>query len=258
MTPRFSAIAASGPSSRIAASNGARPGPRRQRPLPRRLRVGGHRPVGGEGAEVVDRARRRRARTSGGTVPSTSANPSRRCARPVVERIAPELAVRGEEVGRDACDLALLEQVRMRQVVGAPRGDVDREVAYEPDSLRGRIRAQGPHSRSKRTWSSSASSPANHSQSSAQAPLRSRNASRSALRHPRARLREQAAPGGERRGGAVRRAVLVRRAERQDLPERLARRRRASRRSGRPRGRLSRSATRSGAAGRRRIVEACV
>ena len=54
MTPRSSAITGSRPSSPSAASNGARPGPRAQRPPERVARAARDRPVGREAAEVVD------------------------------------------------------------------------------------------------------------------------------------------------------------------------------------------------------------
>ena len=56
--------------------------------------------------------------------------------RPVVERVAPVLPVRVQRVGRRARHLAVREQLRPRGDVGADVGDVDRDVADQPDAAR--------------------------------------------------------------------------------------------------------------------------
>ena len=67
---------------------------------------------------------------------------------PVIERVAPELTVGGEVIGRDARDLrraALiveLEVLALRPHVGAVERDIDRHVADDPDALLADIRAQ--------------------------------------------------------------------------------------------------------------------
>ena len=62
--------------------------------------------------------------------------------RPVVERVPPALAGRAERVRRRAGDLAAREQLRPAGDVGAAVGDVDRQVADQPDAALGRVRAQ--------------------------------------------------------------------------------------------------------------------
>ena len=56
---------------------------------------------------------------------------------PVVERVAPELADGAERVGRRAGDDAALEELGMGVDVGAAVGDVDRDVAEQPDAALG-------------------------------------------------------------------------------------------------------------------------
>src|SRR5581483_8874561 len=61
---------------------------------------------------------------------------------PVVERVAPELADRAERVGRSPGDVPALKQLGMGGDVGAAPGDVDRDVAEQPDAALGGIVAQ--------------------------------------------------------------------------------------------------------------------
>ena len=61
---------------------------------------------------------------------------------PVVERVAPVLAVAREEVGRHAGDDAALEELRVGAVVGAVRRDVDGHVAEDAHAALGRVRAE--------------------------------------------------------------------------------------------------------------------
>jgi hypothetical protein len=51
---------------------------------------------------------------------------------PVVERVAPELALRVERVGRRSGHLGEVEQPRMCGLVGGGARDVDRKVAHDP------------------------------------------------------------------------------------------------------------------------------
>ena len=172
--------------------------------------------------------------------------------RPVVERVAPQLAEVG--VARRAARRPRRRRGRAR---GARRGRRcrarRRSGCRRSAARRARPRSarSAPHSRSKRTWSATAPSPANASQSPIQYASRARNASLLGGASPARRDRRAARPGREGRRRLVRRAVLVGRAERQHLPPRLARRRRASRRTRTRRRPGARRAATSGAAGRR-------
>ena len=145
--------------------------------------------------------------------PAVAAAPQR---RPVVERVAPELALVGVRVGRRAGDDAALEQLRVRAVVGAAGGDVDRHVADEPARrARPRRRAARAHSRSKRTWSATAprgrSAPSPRSSTRARArgsrAPRPSTRARSGRRAARARRRTPSAPCTASRGGPAGRAA---------------------------------------------------
>ena len=112
----------------------------------------------------------------------------------------------------------------MRAVVDAALGDVDRHVADQPHAALGGVVAQRRplaleahlvvDARRRRPPSPRSSS-----------AFARRNAARSRAVTARVRLREQAVPGRERGGGRVRRADLVRRAEREHLPPALPGRR---------------------------------
>ena len=142
MTPRSSAmIGQVDPSARPRrverrASRAADPAPR--------ARVGGaarDRPVGDEAAEVVDaREVEEVERAPEALDPPAVAAAAQR--RPVVDRVAPELALRGEVVRRRAGDDVVAEQLRMGDVVGAAGRDVDRHVADQPHAAVGGVRAQ--------------------------------------------------------------------------------------------------------------------
>ena len=139
--PRSSAITGSGPSSASAASKTAAPGPGSQRPeraSRARLR---DRPELGEAAEVVDAGQvEERQRPAQALDPPAVA--VARDGVPVEERIAPVLAERAEPVGRRPGDEPRQEEVRVRAVVDAALGDVDRDVADQPDAALGGVRAQ--------------------------------------------------------------------------------------------------------------------
>ena len=118
ITPRSSATSGSSPSSASAARNTPAPGP-----VPPPARCGGlvpgrDRPVRDEAAEVVDA--RHVDELEGAAQPLDPPAVAGRAMRaPVVERIAPVLAARRQRVGRRARDLAALEELRVRDVLGA-------------------------------------------------------------------------------------------------------------------------------------------
>ena len=200
-----------------------RPGPRIQRPADGVARALRHRPVGDEPAEVVDpRHVDHRERASQPLDPPAVAAAVQR--GPVEDRVAPELALGGERVGRHARLQPGPEQLRPRPVVGAAGRDVDRHVADEPHAALGGVRAQraplaveahlvlerrprppvtrlppvdpvAPRARGTRPTSSSLTGACG--------------------------IGEQPGPGGERRARLVRGAVAVGRSERQHLPPRL-------------------------------------
>src|SRR5439155_25288520 len=90
-------------------------------------RTGRDGPVCDEAAEVVDPGKvDQLERTAQARDPPAVALPAVHV--PVVERVAPELAVRAERVRRRARDLALLEQLGLRLVICALASDVDRDV----------------------------------------------------------------------------------------------------------------------------------
>src|SRR5438067_1048744 len=62
--------------------------------------------------------------------------------RPVVERVAPVLAVRRQRVRRCPGDLARREELRPRLDVRALVGDIDRDVTDEPYAPLARVGAQ--------------------------------------------------------------------------------------------------------------------
>ena len=156
-----------------------------------------HRPVGDEAAEVVDpreveeRERAREPRDP----PRVALAPQR---RPVVQRVAPQLALVGVRVGRRAGDGVVDEQLAVRAVVGGAGRDVDRDVADQPHAARRSrtraarsTRARSAPGRRPRRGRRSAPSPRSSSAS------RSRKSSSSALRD-RARAARRAAPATRR------------------------------------------------------------
>ena len=230
----------------------ARPGPRCQRPPARVARPPAppsRRRSRGSGRS----ARGRRARTCAGSARSTSG--SRAAAAPASRRAGCPTA------GPCRCRRPAARRRRRRRGTapgargGRPTPARRRSARRRSAARRARRRSarSAAHSRSKRTWSATAPRPPKRAQSSIQNALRSRNA-----RAPRPATTARAAASASSPGHAanadarlVRRAVPVGRPERQHLPPRLARRRRASRRTRTPRGRAGRRAARWGAAGRR-------
>ena len=111
------------------------------------LRAVRHRPVALQTAEVVD-AHGVIELAGGAQAPDPPAVAVRAHAVPVVERVAPELAVGSEVVGRHAGDLrraALiveLEVLALRPHVRAVKRNIDRHVADDPDALPADVRAQ--------------------------------------------------------------------------------------------------------------------
>ena len=113
-------------------------GPRLPAPLARRGRARGDRPVAREGAEVVEADEVGEAEVRADTL-----DPPVERLRfedvPAVQRMAPELPVLAEGVGRDARDeLGPAggidgEEPPLRPDVGAVERDVDREVAHDRD-----------------------------------------------------------------------------------------------------------------------------
>ena len=145
--------------------------------------------------------------------------------RPVVERVAPQLALVGEGVGRRAGDHAGAEQLRVRAVVGASparrRSGRRRSAARRARPRRRAARPtrgrSGPGRRPRRA-------PAEARPVLDPVTPRARGSrSSSAFGDRRRGVGQQPRPGGERRRRLVRRAVAVRRPQRQHLPPRLAR-----------------------------------
>ena len=62
--------------------------------------------------------------------------------RPVIQRVAPQLAVAGVRVGRGAGDQPGLEQLGVEAVVAAAGRDVDGDVAEDPHAALGGVGAQ--------------------------------------------------------------------------------------------------------------------
>ena len=221
MTPRSSAITGSAPSSRAAASNTARPGPAAPAPAARVGRARGHGPVGDEAAEVVDpRDVEEIERPAQALGPPAIAAALQR--RPVIQRVAPQLAEVGVDVRRRARHLAAAKQLGVREVVGAAGRDVDRHVADQADAGLRRVGAQRAplareaHLVGDRLAAAREALPVVDPERLARAEgldLVVANLSAGAG--------EQASPGGERRAGLVRRSRTIRRTERQHLPPRL-------------------------------------
>ena len=200
----------------------ARPGP--PRPVLGRVRLGRHGPVGDEAAEVVDAHEVvELERPAEALDPPAVARRAHR--RPVVDRVAPALALVGEGVGRDAGDDVGDEELGMREVVGAVLGDVDREVADQPDAALVRVALE------RAPLALEAHLVGDRVLAGERRPLPDPRRMAGDERVQLVRLDrglgvlEEPAPAGERRRGLVGRVELVRRSERQDLPPRLAGRR---------------------------------
>ena len=224
MTPRSSAMTGSSPELTADRQQHVPAGCRAPAARARRAPPRGHRPVGDEPAEVVDPRQVDQLQRAPEPL-DPPAEPGRAVRVPVVERVAPQLAVPRVRVRRDARDAVGLEELRVERVVGAVGRHVDRHVADQPHAALGRVGAQRAplaleaHLLRDRVAARERRPVAD--------PERVARDERLELvrRHLRARLGEQPAPGRERRRADVRRAELVRRRERQDLPPRLPRRR---------------------------------
>ena len=221
MWPRSSAISGRSPSSRSTARKSSAPGPRPPASALRRRVPRRNRPVGDEAAEVVDAGEVDELEGA----PEPLAPPveaGRAVDRPVVQRVPPALAGRAERVGRRAGDLAAREQLRPAIVIGAAVGDVDRHVADQPDAALGRVGPQRPplpleaHLVGERLRAGEAR-PAAGPEGMARDEVLDL-----AGRDPRGRPGQELRGRREGRRRPVRRAELVGRPERQDLPPRLA------------------------------------
>ena len=115
ITPRSSAISGRSPELARAPRRTPRgPGPRTQRP-PRRVARAARAPPSRPRSRGSGRcARGRRARTCAAGARPTSGSAARAQRRPVVERVAPQLALRGEGVGRHAGHDVVAEQLGQR------------------------------------------------------------------------------------------------------------------------------------------------
>ena len=143
ITPRSSATTGSGPSAAVSARNSSAPGPRRHRPpaavvLPVGTAQYETKPAKVIDAHEVDQVEHPAQPLDPPAVAVCAHRP------PVVQRVAPELARGRERVGRHSGDTARLKELRVRTVVGAVLGDIDRDVAEDPDAAVGRIRAERP------------------------------------------------------------------------------------------------------------------
>jgi hypothetical protein len=196
------------------AARAALPAPRQG--VARALR---HGPVGDEAAEVVDAGEVVEVERAPQALdpPAVAAPPQR---RPVVERVAPQLALVGVCVGRRARHRVVAEDLRMRPVVDRAGRDIDRHIADQPHAALLGMRAQcrplavEPHLVGHRAAPSPLADPVRVALAEVQIRV---------LRHRRARVGKQSRPCRERRRGLVRRSVPIRRPERQHLPPRLAR-----------------------------------
>ena len=180
----------------------------------------GHCPVRDEAAEVVDaREVDERQRAPQPLDPPAVARAAHR--RPVVEGVAPQLPGRAEQVGWHPGDETGLEELGMRPVVGAAPRHVDRHVAEDAYAALGGVRTQRlpfafePHLVLR--------APAERDP--VVQPVAVGGAEFGQLRRRNGRLRvgEQGRRAGEGGRRHVRRADVVGRPERQDLPPALSR-----------------------------------
>jgi hypothetical protein len=178
-----------------------------------------HGPIGAEAAEVVDP--REVVELEGAAQPlgpPAIAAPLQR--RPVVERVAPQLSLVGVGVRRGARHRVVAEQLGMRAVVDRAGRDVDRHIADQPHAGRLRVRAQRrplaieAHLVGDRAATRPVIDPERVALAEVELGL---------ARHRCPRVGQQTRPRRERRRGLVRRAVPIRRPQRQHLPPRLSR-----------------------------------
>jgi hypothetical protein len=117
------------------------PGPTDPPPRPGIGRPAGDRPVRHEAAEVVHPRQVEEVEGAAEALdPEAVAAAAHR--RPVVDRVAPELALLREVVRRRARDDVVAEELGVGLVVGAAGRDVDRHVADEAHPVVGGVRAQ--------------------------------------------------------------------------------------------------------------------
>src|SRR5207237_6180283 len=100
-------------------------------------------PVGDEAAEVVDATEIDELERTPEALPPP-AEASRPIDGPVVQRVPPALAARAESVGRSSGHLAAREQLWPTGKIGSLVGDVDRQIADQPDTTLGGVAAQRP------------------------------------------------------------------------------------------------------------------
>ena len=221
ITPRSSAISGSSPRTSRAASNGARPGPRFQEPDKANSASAGTAQKAREAAEVVDprQVEELEDALEARDPPRVALTTQR---RPVVQGVAPQLALVGEDVGRDAGDGARLEDLGVRELVGRLGRDVDRDVADQLHAALLGVRPQrGPLAVEADLVIQSVLA---RERQPVLDPVGGAFAEIQALgsgNRGRGRA-EQLRRGGERRRRFVGRVVLVGRAQRQHLPPRLA------------------------------------
>ncbi len=192
-------------------------------PVARGLVALGDRPVRDEAAEVVD-AREVDELEDAAEALDPPAVARRAVHGPVVERVAPVLAVGVQRVGRRARDLAAPRRApatprrrrRCRRRRSARRRSGGRRARDRTRAARSTRARSAPGRRSRRCPQSA---PTRRSSTGAarRSPRRRRP------RHARLRVGEQAGRAGERGRRAIRRAELVGRPEREDLPPRLSR-----------------------------------
>ena len=182
-------------------------------------RSGRHRPVGDEAAEVVDAGEVVELERAPQPLdpPAVAAALQR---RPVVERVAPQLALVGERVGRRARHGAVLEELGMGAVVGAAGRDVDGDVAdqlhaaiYGVLTQRGPLAVEADLVGDRPAGVLPVVDPVGVALAEVQLLL---------ARDLRPRIGQEPRPRGECGLRLVRRPVAVRRAEGEHLPPRLA------------------------------------
>ena len=187
----------------------------------RRLVARRHRPVGDEAAEVVDA---RGVDELEGAAEALDPPAVARLAQqpPVVERIAPELPGRAPRVGRHAGDRVLLEELGVREVIRTLGSDVDRQVADQAHAPLRPVGAQGAPLALETHLGGERPVTCERGPVAGPVGMAGDEAVDLTRRDRRLGVGEQALPAGEGRGGPVGGALLVRGAERQDLPPGLA------------------------------------
>ena len=186
--------------------------------------AGGHGPIGHEGAEVVDPADVVQLARPPEPLdpPVVTAAPQ---SRPVVQRVAPQLAEVGELVRRRPRHQLMLEQLGVGLVVGAAGRHVDRHVADQPHAALLRVGAQRTPLAVEADLVGHRVVPGEPLPIPDPVGLARPELRPLAVAHGRVPLRQQPGRRRERRRRLVRRAPLARRPQREHLPPRLAGRR---------------------------------